>query len=278
MEKPLIILATVVVSILAIIIFNLIRSSIERRKTIKKLRSLEWSREHKKINTSVYSSLPLPVRRYLQHVIRDGSEQIRFATIKQRGRFRSLSQPTWGALRAESNYTGTIPGMVWHAMISVSALMKTSAQLLYNDGVGSGYVKYMGVFTLFDPKGKEVSFALLARILMETVWFPTSLVPGGLLRWEPINDSSSKAILTNKGKSISAVFHFNEAGEVERVVTRDKYRDAETSYEREQCTMHCSAYKDFLGIKIPTHIRLEWNLEEQDFDYAEITVTDAIFE
>jgi hypothetical protein len=136
----------------------------------------------------------------------------------------------------------------------------------------------MGLITMFDPHGDEVSSALLTRILMETVWFPTSLIPGGQLRWEPINGSSARVVLMDHGTSVSCVFTFNEHNEVVKIVTQDKFRDAETSFEREQCTMYCSEYKQFRGLRIPTKVRIEWNLEEQDFEYARIEVDWADYE
>lgn len=278
MEKILVISSSVILSIVGLIAASAIHSAFSRRRTVSRVRKEEWLREHRRMKFETLNLLPAPVRNYLSAVISENTEQIRFTTLEQRGEFRSLSQPKWGKLKATLSHSGTIPGMAWHASIKVSPLSWTTAQLLYHDGYGSGYVKFMGIFTIFDPEGKEVSHALLTRILMETVWFPTSLIPGGLLRWEPIDATSARAVITNKGKSVSAVFHFNENNEVERVVTRDKYRDAETSYEREQCTMYCSKYQNFGGVRIPTEVRLEWNMEEGDYEYARISVVSCRFE
>lgn len=278
MNKGLILFSTALISIVGIIIVTTIWSAIQRRRTVRQLRREEWSREHKKMRPEAIALLPEPVRKYLSHVIREGEQQIRFVTVRQRGEWRALSQPKWGKLNAIAYHSGTIPGLVWHARIAQSPWSWTTAQLLYGNGHGSGYVKFWGFLTLFDPSGPEVSMALLSRILMETVWFPTALIPGGMLRWEPINATSAKAYLSDNGRMISAIFHFNEKNEIERVITRDKYRDAETSYEREQCTMYCSDYRDFGGILIPTNVRLEWNMEEGDFEYARITVPSARIE
>ncbi len=278
MDKMTFIPSVIVITIAVVVIFSIVRAIMNRSRTVKSLREAEWSRPHKKMRHEIVATLPRPVQQYLEHVIKDGTEQIRFATVHQSGEWRALSQPEWGKLKAKAHYTGTHPGLVWHAMIKSSPFMWTDAQLLYNDGKGSGFVKYLGMVTLFDPQGPEVGTALLSRILMEAVWFPTSLIPSGSMRWEAVDAHSARAVLMDHGQNITATFYFNERNEVERVVTRDKYRDAETAYEREQCTMYCSDYKEFQGIKIPTTVRIEWNLEEDDFEYGRIRVDDAIFE
>ncbi len=278
MDKMTFIPSVIVITITVVVLASIIRAMLNRSRTVRQLREAEWSREHKKMKHAVVATLPKPVQQYLEHVIKEGTEQIRFARIHQQGEWRALSQPEWGKLNATAYYTGTIPGIVWHAKIRSSMFMWTDAQLLYNAGRGSGNVKYMGMVTLFDPQGPEVATALLSRILMEAVWFPTSLIPSGQMRWEAVDATSAKATLQDHGVSISATFFFNERNEVERIVTRDKYRDAETAFEREQCTMYCSEYKEYQGIKIPTNVRIEWNLDEEDFEYARITVDSAVFE
>ncbi len=278
MDKLTFIPSVVVLTIIVVVVSSLIRSILRRSRTVKHLRDVEWSREHKKMNHAVVASLPQPVQRYLEMCIREGTEQIRFATLQQEGEWRALSNPEWGRIRARAHYSGTMPGLVWHANIRNSFWNRTDAQLLYDAGQGSGFVKYLGMITLFDPSGPEVATALLSRILMEAVWFPTSLIPSGMMRWEAVDEHSAKATVQERGRSISAMFYFNANNEVERIVTRDKYRDAETAYEREQCTMYCSDYKEFQGIRIPTTVRIEWNLDDEDFEYARLHITDAIFE
>lgn len=278
MSKLLVFASSVVGIYLLILIGGAIRTRWRRYSTTKKLREVEWSRPHPKVQPESFATMPLPVQNYLRSVIKDGTQLIRFATVKQKGEFRSLSQPKWGKLSATTSFTGTIPGLIWDAMIYISPLSWTTAHLLYNSGTGSGSMKFMGMFTMFDPRGKEVGFALLTRFLMEIVWVPTALITGPMLKWESINSNTARGVLTHDGKTISADFFFNDNNEVERIVTHDKYRDTGTSYEREQCTMYCTDYKWFGEVKIPTSVRIEWNLEEDDFEYARINVTDLRYE
>ncbi len=272
MEKLIFISSVVIGTIAVVIVSSIVRGLFRRSRTVKRLREAEWARPHKKMNHDIVASLPRPVQAYLEHVINPGVEQARFVRVKQRGVWRSLSQPDWVELKAMAYYSGTIPGLVWHATMKSSPLSWQDAQLLYGNGDASGHVKFLGMITMFDPDGDEVASALLARILMESVWFPTSLIPSGQLRWEPVNATSARATLSDHGTTVSCVFTFNENNEVTKIVTQDKFRDAETSFEREQCSMHCSDYKQFGGVRIPTKVRLEWNLEEQDFEYARIEI------
>lgn len=267
-----------VVSFVAAILLSFAVTAWRRRKTVAWLRKTEWAHEHKQMHIADLNLLPEPVRKYLANHIVEGRDQVRFAAIKQRGKFRSISIPEWGKLSAYAYHTGTIPGLVWHARIKANAFLWRTAELLYSNGYGSGYVRFMGIFTISDPSGEDVGASLLTRILMECVWVPTSFIPTGCLRWEPIDSHHARAIIKEKNKSVSATFTFNENYEITEVVTHDKYRDGDGGLEREECTMKCSDYRTIDGLKIPTRVQLVWNLEEGDFEYADIEVLSARYE
>ena len=95
-----------------------------------------------------------------------------------------------------------------------------------NGDVDAGHMfwKLLSALTLVNFGGPEVDRAALSRYLSEAVFFPTALLPSKSLTWEPDTNESAKATLTHQGNSVSAIFHFNEKGQVTHLQSSDRPR------------------------------------------------------
>lgn len=274
MSKVALIVGAAASAIFIAAVVSMIVARVRRRRLRQRLNSAVIQRRQRLLAPQRIETLPEPVQRYLHRAV--GSMQpCEWIEIREEGEFRSFAYPKWGRLRARALYTGTVPGMMWHAWVWYSPLRWYTIELLYAAGIGRGTLKLWNAVVLFDPDGPEANEALLVRVLMETVWFPMSLVPGGLLRWEPLDRAdAARAILTDHGITIRADFYFTPDGDVERIVTLDKYRDADTGYERNQCTMYCRNWQTVGGVRIPMEVRLEWNLDSGNFEYMRRRILD----
>lgn len=266
-SKVVLIVGAAASAIFLVAIGSIIAARLQRRRLRQRLHSAVIQRRQQSLAPQPLETVPEPVQRYLRRAV-GNTPTCEWIEIREEGEFRSFAYPKWGKLRARALYTGTVPGMMWHAWVWHSPLRWYTIELLYAAGVGRGTLKLWNAVVLFDPDGPEANEALLVRVLMETVWFPMSLVPGGLLRWESLDrEDAARAILTDRGITIRADFYFAPDGEVERIVTLDKYRDADTGYERDQCTMYCRDWQTVGGVRIPMEVQLEWNLESGNFEY-----------
>jgi|YNPBryunderm2012_1023409.scaffolds.fasta_scaffold03796_3 hypothetical protein len=256
----------------AVVLIALVASAsarLRRRRLLRRLREAIIHRRQQVLIPQSLQALPAPVERYLRRAV-GNAPVAEWIELWEEGQFRSFAYPKWGKLRARAVYTGTVPGMIWRARVWHSLVRWYTIELLYAGGVGRGNLKFWGAFVLFDPDGPEACEALLVRVLMETVWFPTSLVPGGMLHWESLGrDDAARAVLSDRDITVRADFYFTPEGDVERIVTLDKYRDADTGYEREQCTMYCEDWQNIGGMRIPMRVRLEWNVESGAFEYMQ---------
>jgi len=116
---------------------------------------------------------------------------------------------------------------------------------------------------------------MLFRFLSELVWLPTGLLPTNTLRWEHVDNNSACAIITDGHTQVSALFVFNDVGEIERITTLDKYRDYKSGYEQQAFTLVCGKWKEVEGVMIPTEVRFVWNTRQGDFEYGIFHVTDV---
>lgn len=275
MPKALFIAVAAIAALVVLFVARALSDRVRRRRLLARLKAAIAQRRHQQLAVQSLAMLPEPVQRYLQRAI--GSAQpAEWVELYEEGVFRSVAYPQWGKLTARGIYSGTVPGMVWNARVWYSPIRWYTIELAYATGIGRGSMKLWNLLTLFDPDGPEANEALLVRVLMETVWFPTSLLPGGLLRWEPLeNPAAARAVLSDHGITIRADFYFTADGDVERIVTLDKYRDADTGFEREQCTMYCSDWQQCGPVRIPMEVRLEWNLERENFEYMRRRVVEV---
>jgi hypothetical protein len=167
------------------------------------------------------------------------------------------------------------PGWVWDAQLIHKGGVRRTAKLSYVKGEAHGHIKLLGAFTLQDFQGPETDKSMLFRLLSELVWIPTALLPTKTLRWEHVDESTARAIVSDGPTKVHALFHVNENNEIDQITTTDKYRDHKSGFEQAKFTMLCSNYERFEGVLIPTQVDFVWNLESGDFDYGHFTITSA---
>lgn len=223
------------------------------------------------------STLPEPVRRYLHFALKEGQPNIRYAVLKQQARFRHRPGSMWFTVSSTEVISGMEPGFVWDARLRHHAAWWRTAKLSYIGGNGHGHIKLFGALTLQEYEGPETDTSMLFRFLSELVWLPTGLLPTRTLRWVHVDASTARAIITDGDTQVQATFHVNELGEIDRIVTGDKYRDHKSGFEQSTFTLHCKNYQEVEGVMIPMEVNFVWNLENGDFEYGQFRITDAVY-
>lgn len=216
--------------------------------------------------------LPPPIQRYLHFALRDGQPNIRYGVVQQFAQFRHGEGRPWFSVRATEYISGMEPGFVWDAVLRHRWYWWRTAVLGYFRGKGRGHIKLFGAVTLQDVDGPETDASMLFRFLSELVWVPTGLLPTRTLRWEAMDDRRARAVIDDGHTNVTAIFHVNAIGEIDRIVTTDKYRDLKSGFEQLPFTLECGEYREFDGVMIPTQVRFVWNLERGDFTYGQFDV------
>jgi hypothetical protein len=115
--------------------------------------------------------------------------------------------------------------------------------------------------------GRELAAGALQRYLAESVWFPTALLPRKGLAWEPIDDSSARATLTDSGVSVSLDFRFGGEGEILGTYTPARYRDVNGEPEPTPWAGSFRSYARVGGVRVPREGEVAWLLPEGRFSY-----------
>ena len=213
--------------------------------------------------------LPAPVVRYFKHVLTEGQPIATGVSLTQHGEFRmGESEESWRRMQATEQFSVREPGFVWDARIDAYPLMPVLVRDSYVRGEAGMRASVLGLFTVMNaPASRELNAGALQRYLGEAVWFPSALLPVSGVRWAPIDDRSSLATLTDRDTTVSLVFHFNEANEVERVSTSSRLREVKGRYVPTPWTVTCRDYAIHNGMRIPTYCEVSWTLETGPFTY-----------
>ncbi len=81
-------------------------------------------------------------------------------------------------------------GFIWRAEVG-NGLMRFSGGDHYTNGSGRVSFWLWGVIPLVKQKGPDVSRAALGRLVCETIWLPSSLLPRNGVKWEASDDESA---------------------------------------------------------------------------------------
>jgi len=208
--------------------------------------------------------LPKPVKEYLENVLNEGQPYITTVRLKQKGEFRV--QESWKPFTATQHYSTTPPGFIWDASIDFFPLIPVRVVDMYKDGEGSLRGKLLSTITVAEAKtSPEMNSAEFTRYLSETPWFPTALLPGQGVEWEPVDDNTARATLEHRGAKASLLFYFNDRNEITKVHTEERYRQEDGSFQ--PWTGYFENYQVKNGILVPLDGEVEWNLPEGNQSY-----------
>lgn len=251
----------------------------QRISAVAESTALEARLHRRRFSCLNIAELPAPVQRYFKYALSEGQTYVKFVCVKQTGWFRTAmaaGEAGWKKVKAEQYYSTTEPGFVWAATIELAPLLWIRGWDSYVRGCGNMYWKLCSLFTVEDTRGKHVDRSALIRYLSECPCFPTALLPGRYVSWEPIDDTSARCHLRDRGFHVSGVFYFNEAGQITRFTTDDRVRMlAGGMCCRNSWTGYYKTYKDVRGMQVPTQLTAVWELPDgQHFEYARLEVSE----
>ncbi len=217
--------------------------------------------------------LPLIVQRYLRYTGVVGYSRITTVRVKQKGFMRMAEDKSWLPLKAEQYYTTKSPNFIWKGTVKAAPLLKIVAKDRYRMGRGEMQVRLWGLFKVADISGPELDQGALLRYLNEGMWFPTVYLED-YITWEPLDSLSAKATMTYKGVTASAVFYFNEIGQLINFKA-DRYMEKEGTFELRPWSIPLDAYRELNGLILPVSGEAIWHLEEGDFSYIRLEIIEV---
>jgi len=207
--------------------------------------------------------LPPVVQQYFLHVIKPGQPMIHCARLRHNGQFKPGLKKNWGSIKGEQYFSTIRPAYIWKGDTNLF-----SARDFYIGGKGGLIVTILSLFNLVNVKGKAFDSSELLRWLMESIWFPTNLLPKETMTWASIQPNKARLSFEHRGLSLYLDCTFNEAHEIIEMETKRNMDETrvETWIGRQ------AAYKEMNGVRIPTDVEVLWRLPEGDLSYARFHV------
>ena len=266
----------VFVVIIVLIVSSVIVGSITFNKKIKNEveQIFRESKETKKelVMEEKIERLPEPVQRYLKYTLIIGKERIRTVRLKQGGYFRTKENQKWLPIKAKQYFNLDSVEFIWIGKVKFGPLLSIYAKDEFINCQGNLEVKLWGLAKVVDVKGYEIDQGEILRFLGEGIWSPSMFIKD-YIQWQALDNNSARATINIKGISASAVFHFNERGQITRI-TAKRYREAEGRFELEDWEILIIEYKMFNGIFVPSKANVIWKLKTGDFCYDKIELID----
>jgi hypothetical protein len=224
---------------------------------------------------------PAPVRRYFAFALPPGQRPVRRARVQHAGEF-ALRPGAWKPFTSVQDFTADPPGFVWDARLPMAgAPVGNRLAVRVRDGYAAGVGSMRAAIAALVPVARqegtpEIAASALWRYLAEAVWFPTALLPSERLTWTPVDDSTARATLRDRGATAVADFHFGSRGEVARV-TGSRYRAVGAGQVLTPTEGWHRAYARVGGMMIPTEGEVAWLLPEGPHAYWRARVVRATY-
>jgi len=218
-------------------------------------------------------ALPEPVRRYLRFAVPKGRAPIADARVEHGGTFRLGPEQPWLPMEAVEHFFTRPPAFIWNARVRMAPGIAVAVRDSYVDGHGGVDARLMALVPVARAAGPEVDTSALLRWLAEAVWFPTALRAGPGLRWEAVDGTHARAVVTDGPLRATAVFTFAKDGRITAMESADRYRTVGTAQVRTPWLGRYADYREFGGVMAPTRAEVAWKLERGEFVYARVEIT-----
>lgn len=208
--------------------------------------------------------LPDPVQRYFRTVLTDGQPMIAGVRLTHTGTF-NMGEVTdrWKRFTSEQMVVAQRPGFDWNGRIALMPGLTVHVHDACVAGAGVLHASLFGLFSLADVRGTgDVAEGELMRFLAEAAWYPTALLPSQGVRWEPVDDRSARATLTDDPLSVTMLFEFDESGLIETVRAEARGRIVRGELTRAPWEGRFWNYAERDGMRVPLEGEVSWLLAD----------------
>ncbi len=224
--------------------------------------------------------LPAPVQRYLGAVLKDGQPIIAAALLEQTGTFNmSETGEQWKPFTAKQRVITRRPGFDWDARIMMFPGVPMHIHDAYIAGQGMLHGAILGLIPVVNmPDSRELRQGEFMRYFMETLWYPTALLPSQGVRWEAVDDQSARATLTDGAIMLTLTFRFGDDGLINsaRAESRGRLVNGVPSGAPWQGRFWNYAIRD--GMRVPLEGEVSWVMPDGIKPYYRGKLTSLSFE
>lgn len=221
-----------------------------------------------------------PVQRFFRTALTDGQPMIAEVRIRHRGTFNmGETVDQWKPFTSDQQIIAQRPGFDWDARIAIAPGLHARVHDAYISGEGLLHASLLGLFSLANVRGTG-AFAEgeLMRFCAEATWYPTALLPSQGVRWQPVDDHSANATLSDGSVSVTLLFTFSMSGLIESVRAESRGRMVSGSITPTRWEGRFWNYSERDGMHIPLEGEVAWLLPEGTKPYWRGHIGEIVYE
>ncbi len=233
-----------------------------------------------RFDPAMVAALPDPAQRFFRFAIAPGTPLHTVAEISMTGEFSLGSKDKPGYMPMHAEQVLAAPhGFIWKVRAGDRVWFSGS------DGADNGgsWSRFwlLGIVPVARAGNNADHLrAAFGRYVAEAAfWTPAALLPGEHVRWEAIDDSSARFILTHGDLEQAVDVTVDADGRPNKVVFQ-RWSDANPArtFQRQPFGGYLSDFRDFGGFRLPTRIEAGNFFETDDyFAFFKATVTAVRF-
>jgi hypothetical protein len=261
----------------------IIVSNLALKRENHKIRSvmIEGMQPVTEISPETISALPSPVQHYIRYSVGDSVQMPALVQLKHAGWIQVnndsnfYDHPKWKYLVAENWMRMDKPALFWQCMIHLGWEFYLKGWDILCDSLNEQVRFWMGACPVSQTSGVEIREFDLGQYLIQAPWMPMVFVAGNRLQWEAISDTSARVTLRSDSIRLSGVYHFNNEGQITRLVIENQPRITTHGFVRETRMAKYVFYKSIGGYQLPDRIFHFWKtpggwISDADFRLDEI--------
>ncbi|MCW7540449.1 hypothetical protein OOT46_21720 [Aquabacterium sp. A7-Y] len=197
------------------------------------------------------SALPAPVQRFVRFTFPGPVPSFTHVELDMEGRFRRPKTTDFMPTTASQSVAVATPALVFAATTPILPGVWARAYDAYVDGRMEMKAKIMSAVAVVDEVSTpELDRISLRRWLLESPLYPMALLPGGPVRWEPVDEHRARAVVEYRGMTASLIATFGADGRLTRF-DAEADGDLDTPYHGSGEHVARDDYQPVEGMMIP---------------------------
>lgn len=204
---------------------------------------------------SQLAGVPAPARRFFAWALVPGQRHVARVSFAQQGDF-AMRPDAWTHFTATQHVTVAPRATQWLARMRMAAVVPVLVRDSYLDGAGSLRATLLGWLPVADAHGTpQMASGALLRWLAEATWYPTALLPTAGAQWSPVDDSTARVTITDRGTTVALDVTFAPDGPI-TTVRADRWNEDRRALRPWRGTF--TDWRRVDGIMIPLRGEVGW--------------------
>lgn len=180
---------------------------------VQTVRRIAGEQPFQPVGPAAMQALPAPVKRYLEYAVPDLSLRHQVVNLTAEGDFRRPLTEGFAPTSSAQTIAVRTPALMFAATTPIIPGLWARAYDFFADGRMEMRAKIASTLTVVKESATEaLNRTSLRRWLLESPLYPVALLPGGPVRWEAIDDTHARAVVSGFGLQASLVATFRQDG------------------------------------------------------------------